>query len=201
MKRSIAALVMTTSLVFASQRVCANAQVKTDVINDQSSLYADMGGPGSSVTAARLAMEDRSGGPRVGSSHPIVVADHQNKADLASVITRLYWFDTQGVDVIADVTILGRGRSRRGRAVRAKKNKVIMLASGPAVLGPDRLGLHPEHRPRDARAARWLSPTASARRWSRPAAKPGSSSPPTSRSATLWSATPRRWWLGPAAAE
>ncbi|MDB5592036.1 ABC transporter substrate-binding protein [Enterovirga sp.] len=105
----------------------AEKTVKIGVINDQSSLYADMGGPGS-VTAAQLAVAD-SGLLAKGWKVEVIVADHGNKADLASTITRT-WYDTQGVDVVADVT--NSAVALAVNRITQDKNKV-MLASGPAV--------------------------------------------------------------------
>ena len=79
----------------------ASAQVSDDVVkigvlNDQSGLYADLGGPGS-VVAARMAIED-AGGAVLG-KRLIVVADHQNKADIGAAIAR-QWFDAEKVDMV-----------------------------------------------------------------------------------------------------
>jgi branched-chain amino acid transport system substrate-binding protein len=67
----------------------ARAQVSDDVVrigvlNDQSGLYADLGGPGS-VTAARMAVED-AGGAVLGKPVEIVFADHQNKSDIGAAL-------------------------------------------------------------------------------------------------------------------
>ena len=70
--------------------------VRIGVLNDQSGLYADLGGPGS-VVAARMAVED-AGGTVLGKPVEIVVADHQNKADIGAAIARR-WFDTEKVDM------------------------------------------------------------------------------------------------------
>ena len=70
--------------------------VKIGVLNDQSGLYADLGGPGS-VTAARMAAED-AGGMVLGKPIEIVFADHQNKADIGVAVARR-WFETEGVDM------------------------------------------------------------------------------------------------------
>src|SRR3954464_3087515 len=83
----------------------ANAQVsdgviKIGVLSDMSSLYADIGGPGS-VAAARLAVED-FGAAKKGMKVEIVSADHQNKADTGSAIAR-QWYDAEKVDAIFDV--------------------------------------------------------------------------------------------------
>ena len=80
---------------------CAHAQVSDDVVrigvlNDQSGLYADLGGPGS-VVAARMAVED-AGGAVLGKPVEIVFADHQNKSDIGAAIAR-QWFDVGKVDM------------------------------------------------------------------------------------------------------
>jgi len=84
----------------------ANAQVsggvvKIGVLSDMSSLYADIGGPGS-VAAARMAVEDYLKSSKSKLKVEIVSADHQNKADTGSAIAR-QWYDVDGVDVIVDV--------------------------------------------------------------------------------------------------
>ncbi len=81
----------------------ANAQdktVKIGVLNDQSGLYADAGGPGSTL-AAQMAVED-SGLRDKGWTIEVISGDHQNKPDIGSSIARR-WFDVDKVDVIADV--------------------------------------------------------------------------------------------------
>ena len=70
--------------------------VKIGVLNDQSGLYADLGGPGSAI-AARMAIED-AGGTVLGKPVEITVADHQNKADVGAAIARR-WFDAEHVDM------------------------------------------------------------------------------------------------------
>ena len=79
----------------------AHAQISDDVVrigvlNDQSGLYADLGGPGA-VIAARMAVEDAGGGA-LGKPIDVVVADHQNKADIGASIAR-QWFDVDKVDM------------------------------------------------------------------------------------------------------
>lgn len=81
--------------------VSAKAQVSDDIVrigvlNDQSGLYADLGGPGS-VVAARMAIED-AGGTVLGKPIDLVIADHQNKADIGAAIARR-WFDAEKVDM------------------------------------------------------------------------------------------------------
>jgi branched-chain amino acid transport system substrate-binding protein len=95
------AAVVTLALAAGSaQAQVSGGVIKIGVMNDMSSLYADIGGPGS-VTAARMAVEDY-GAAKKGLKVEIVSADHQNKPDVGSTIAR-QWYDVEGVDVIVDV--------------------------------------------------------------------------------------------------
>src|SRR5256714_15612938 len=96
-------LVMAASVAFAmgtAHAQISDGVVKIGVLNDQSSLYADLAGQGS-VVAARMAVED-FGAAAKGLKVEIVFADHQNKADVGSQIAR-QWYDAEKVDVIVDV--------------------------------------------------------------------------------------------------
>ena len=80
----------------------ASAQISDDVVrigvlNDQSNVYADIGGPGS-VVAARMAIDD-VGGKVLGKPVDLIVADHQSKADIGASIAR-QWFDADLVDMV-----------------------------------------------------------------------------------------------------
>ena len=70
--------------------------VRIGVLNDQSGVYADLGGPGS-VVAARMAVED-AGAKVLGKPVDIVAGDHQSKADVGAAIAR-QWFDADKVDM------------------------------------------------------------------------------------------------------
>jgi branched-chain amino acid transport system substrate-binding protein len=76
--------------------------VKIGVLNDQSGLYSDITGPGS-TSAAKMAVEDFKAQNK-GFTTPIEVvsADHQNKPDVGSQIASK-WYDAEGVDMIVDV--------------------------------------------------------------------------------------------------
>src|SRR4030081_1964447 len=96
---------LTAAVALAFAASGANAQVsdgvvKIGVLSDMSSLYSDIGGPGS-VVAARLAGEDFGAGQK-GMKVEIVSADHQNKPDIGSSIAR-QWYDVDKVDAIFDV--------------------------------------------------------------------------------------------------
>ena len=98
--------------------------IKIGVLNDQSGLYRDIGGPGS-VACVRQAIQDF--GSR-GLNVEVVVADHQNRPDVGVNIAR-QWFDQDGVDVIIDVPTSSVALAVAG--VAREKNKVF-LGSNPA---------------------------------------------------------------------
>jgi branched-chain amino acid transport system substrate-binding protein len=100
--------------------------VKIGVLNDQSSLYADLAGQGS-VVAARMAVED-FGADKKGLKVEIVFADHQNKADVGSQVAR-QWFDADKVDVIVDVP--NSGVALAVNQITRDKGKAL-LVSGAA---------------------------------------------------------------------
>ncbi len=74
--------------------------VKLGVLNDMSSLYADVSGKGG-VVAAQMAAED-FGGKVLGVPIEIIGGDHQNKPDVGAGLAR-QWIDTDHVDAIVDV--------------------------------------------------------------------------------------------------
>src|SRR5918995_5467101 len=98
-KKLVAAVGLAMCAMGAQAQV-SDGVVKIGVMNDQSSLYADLAGQGS-VLAARMAVED-FGAAKKGMKVEIISADHQNKADLGSQIAR-QWYDVDKVDLIADV--------------------------------------------------------------------------------------------------
>src|SRR6187399_1847521 len=128
MKRSIAALVMTTSLVLATSAFAQTLDkvVKVGSLGDQSGLYADIGGPGSTV-AAQMAIED-SGLLAKGWKIDVIAADHQNKPDVGTNIGK-QWIDVEKVDVFVDLASSGVGLAI---ANLAKEKNVVNLNSGSA---------------------------------------------------------------------
>jgi branched-chain amino acid transport system substrate-binding protein len=108
----------------------ANAQatgsLRLGVLTDMSSLYADNGGPGS-VVAAQMAVDD-FGGSVLGRRVEIIAGDHQNKADIGSVITRR-WIDNENVEAILDVPNSAVALAVQGITREKKK---VFLATGAA---------------------------------------------------------------------
>jgi branched-chain amino acid transport system substrate-binding protein len=129
---------LTAILTFAAAAMfgtAAQAQVnvKIGVLNDMSSLYADISGPGS-VTAAKMAVEDFNPAAH-GMQVEIVSADHQNKPDVGSNIAR-QWFDVDHVDVIVDVPTSSVALAVSD--VAREKNKVFLIsgAASSDLTGP-----------------------------------------------------------------
>src|SRR3954452_11251424 len=125
MKTLAAAAAMAFAATAAHAQISGNV-VKIGILNDQSSLYADLGGQGS-VTAAKMAVEDFKAKEK-GLNVEVVFADHQNKTDVATQIANR-WIDTEGVDVIVDVP--NSGVALAVQEITRTKNKVF-LATGTA---------------------------------------------------------------------
>jgi branched-chain amino acid transport system substrate-binding protein len=98
--RGVSALVAVLLAAAPAAAQISDNVIKIGVLNDQSSLYADLGGQGS-VVAAKMAVEDY-GAEKKGMKVEILSADHQNKADIGSNVAR-QWFDVDKVDMIVDV--------------------------------------------------------------------------------------------------
>jgi branched-chain amino acid transport system substrate-binding protein len=98
----IASLLVGTALTLAvaGAAMADDKVVKIGALSDQSGLYADLGGPGSTL-AAQMAVED-SGLTAKGWKIDIISGDHQNKPDIGTAIAR-QWFDVDKVDAIVDV--------------------------------------------------------------------------------------------------
>ena len=76
-----------------------NDVIRLGVLNDMSGNYRDDGGP-TGVACARQAVAEFASAN--GLKVEVVIADHQNKADIGASIAR-QWFDRDGVDAIVDV--------------------------------------------------------------------------------------------------
>ncbi len=122
-----AALAMAPAAAHGQDKISDGA-VKIGMIEDMSSLYADITGIGA-VTAARMAAED-FGGKVLGKPIEVIYADHQNKADIASAIAR-EWFDTQHVDALMDVA--ASATALAAIDIAKTKNKIVVV-NGPATV-------------------------------------------------------------------
>jgi branched-chain amino acid transport system substrate-binding protein len=108
----------------------AQAQISGDVIRigfitDLSGLYADIDGP-AGTEAIRMAIADM-GGAIAGKKIELLVADHQNKPDVAAAKAR-EWFDTQGMDMLVGGT--SSGTSLAMAKIAQEKKKPFMAVGG-----------------------------------------------------------------------
>ena len=109
----------------------AQAQISGDVIKiglitDMSGLYADIDGP-AGAEAIKMAIADM-GGAINGKKIELLVADHQNKADVAAAKAR-EWFDTQGLDMLIGGTSSGTNLAMAKIALEKKK---VFISVGAA---------------------------------------------------------------------
>jgi branched-chain amino acid transport system substrate-binding protein len=124
--RRFAASVALAALGLATPALAQDKTVKIGVLNDMSSLYADIGGP-NSVVAIKMAVED-SGLTKKGWKIDVISGDHQNKPDVGVNLAR-QWIDNDKVDAIADTPNSGVALAVNN-LVKEKNN--VLLNSGAA---------------------------------------------------------------------
>jgi len=122
----IAPAIAVATFGIATSALADDKNVKIGVLNDMSSLYADIGGP-NSVAAIKMAVED-SGLAAKGWTIEVVSGDHQNKPDVGVNIAR-QWIDSDKVDVIADTPNSGVALAVSNLV---KEKNAILLNSGAA---------------------------------------------------------------------
>ena len=123
------------ALTLSGMAATAQAQVSGDVvkigfITDLSGVYSDIDGQGG-AEAVRMAIAD-FGGSVAGKKIEFVVADHQNKADIAAGKAR-EWFDQQGVDMLIGGTNSGANLAM-AKVAAEKKKPFIVIGAGTSRL-------------------------------------------------------------------
>jgi branched-chain amino acid transport system substrate-binding protein len=128
MKQQLSALLLGSALSIAAATgaFAQDKTIKIGVLTDNSGLYSDLGGAGSTV-AAQMAIED-SGMAGKGWKIDMISADHQNKPDIGTSIAR-QWIDVEKVDIFMDVLNSGVGLAVNN--VVKEKNS-IMINTGAA---------------------------------------------------------------------
>ena len=134
MKRTALAITATAACAIGvslpAQAQVSGDTIKIGFISDLSGVYSDIDGNGG-AEAVRMAIADM-GGMVNGKKVEFVVADHQNKADIASSKAR-EWFDQQGVDMLIGGT--NSGANLAMAKIAAEKKKVfISIGAGSARL-------------------------------------------------------------------
>jgi branched-chain amino acid transport system substrate-binding protein len=130
MKRSAIATAIATFAAAGCLSMPAQAQISGDtikigLITDLSGVYSDIDGNGG-AEAVRMAIADMKGEIN-GKKIQFVVADHQNKPDIAASKAR-EWFDREGVDMLIGGT--NSGASLAMAKVAAEKKKVFIAIGG-----------------------------------------------------------------------
>src|SRR5690606_7398635 len=129
---TISAALTTAGLLLAQPAVAAISDdvIRIGFITDMSSVYSDIDGAAGG-DAIRMAIAD-AGGEINGKKIEVMVADHQNKADIASARAR-EWFDEQKIDLL-----IGGTNSATSLAMAAvaeeKKKPFIAVGAGSSNL-------------------------------------------------------------------
>ena len=127
MKWMAAAAAVALAAGGAQAQQWTDGTIKIGVMNDMSSLYADVTGIGSMI-AAQMAVED-FGAAKKGMKIEIVSADHQNKPDVGTGIVKK-WIDEDKVDVIVDVPTSSVALAVN--EIVREKNKVFLISGAAA---------------------------------------------------------------------
>ena len=111
------------ALPLSRAKAQAANSIKIGVLNDQSGLYRDLSGPGSTA-CVRQAIQELGA---LGFNVEVIQADHQNKPDVGSNIAR-QWLDRDGVDLIIDVPTSSVALAVNG--IVREKNKAYINSTG-----------------------------------------------------------------------
>jgi branched-chain amino acid transport system substrate-binding protein len=134
MKRTAIAIAATAACAlgfsFPAQAQVSGDTIKIGFITDLSGTYSDIDGNGG-AEAVKMAIADM-GGMVNGKKVEFVVADHQNKADIAASKAR-EWFDQQGVDMLIGGTNSGANLAM-AKIAAEKKKLFISIGAGSARL-------------------------------------------------------------------
>ncbi|MEO6959348.1 MAG: ABC transporter substrate-binding protein [Burkholderiaceae bacterium] len=126
--RTLTAALALAGLSFAVPSQAAGISdnvIRIGFITDMSSVYSDLDGK-AGADAIRMAIAD-AGGQINGKKIELLVADHQNKADIASARAR-EWFDEQHLDMLVGGT---NSATALAMAAVAKEKKKPFIAVGP----------------------------------------------------------------------
>jgi len=124
--KKLAALMAATCGLCAANVQAAGDTIKIGFITDMSGTYADFDGQGG-VEAIKMAIAD-AGGSINGKKIELVVADHQNKADIAANKAR-EWFDRDGVDMLIG-GVNSAASLAMGKVAAEKKKVFISVGAG-----------------------------------------------------------------------
>jgi len=127
------AIAATTMFGASAQAQISGDVIKIGFITDLSGLYADIDGP-AGAEMIKQAVADM-GGAVNGKKVEVLVADHQNKPDVAASKAR-EWFDQQGLDMLIGGTNSGTGLAM-AKVAAEKKKPFIAVGPGSSALTND----------------------------------------------------------------
>jgi branched-chain amino acid transport system substrate-binding protein len=122
-RAALLAVVIVTASCAAARAQVSDDVVKIGVLTDHSGGFAYLVGK-HSVEATQMAVDD-FGGKVLGKPIVVVTADHQNKPDIATALSRK-WFDTEGVDAITDVA--GSAVALATQEIARTRNKILLIS-------------------------------------------------------------------------
>ena len=126
---SLALAALFTAAAPAQAQVSGDT-IKIGFITDMSGLYADIDGP-AGAEAIKMAIAEM-GGAVNGKKIELLVADHQNKPDIAAAKAS-EWFDTQGMDMLIGGTNSGTGLAM-AKVAQDKKKLFISIGAATSAL-------------------------------------------------------------------
>jgi branched-chain amino acid transport system substrate-binding protein len=135
------ALAATTFFAASAQAQISGDTIKIGFITDLSGLYADIDGP-AGVEAVKMAIADL-GSAVNGKKIELLVADHQNKPDVAASKAR-EWFDQQGMDMLIGGTNSGTGLAM-AKVAAEKKKPFIAIGPGSSALTSEQCSPYTVH--------------------------------------------------------
>jgi branched-chain amino acid transport system substrate-binding protein len=121
-RRGTLAAALATAAGTRRARAQSRPTIRIGVLNDQSGVYRDVGGPASVICVKQAVAEFA---PQHGLDVEVLTADHQNKPDTGLAIAR-EWFD-QGVDVVTDIQ--GSGLALALAKLVRERDKVMLACN------------------------------------------------------------------------
>lgn len=128
MKRCATALALLLLGTGACWAQASPPPLRVGVLADMSGTTSDLGGRGS-VVAVQLAVDD-NGGTVLGRRIEVISGDSQSKPDVSASLARR-WYDTEGVDVIADIP--NTAIAIAVQSVAREKGKVTLISAAASV--------------------------------------------------------------------
>jgi branched-chain amino acid transport system substrate-binding protein len=140
-KLSAACALAATAFALPAQAQISGDVIRIGFITDMSGLYADIDGP-AGAEMIKQAVADM-GGSVAGKKVEVLVADHQNKPDVAASKAR-EWFDQQGMDMLIGGTNSGTALAM-AKVAAEKKKPFLAVGPGSSALNNEQCSAYTVH--------------------------------------------------------